>query len=397
MSSPTAIAGTTEVRHARPASRLKVCLASMAPFVGGAEVAAERLALGLLQEGHDVFLLLGQKGAVMERMEKAGLRCVHSAMYLTDKWHWLRYYRARRGLRRVLWSEQPDVLHNNDLPTHQVLSDAGRGLGVPRICHHRFPFPGTAIDWMCKYGAERHLFVSRGLMDEMCGESARLGAFPHREVVHDGLPLPPAPTPEARLEARRRLGLPADRVIVSFAGQIIERKGVADLIRAWAMLGEGLRARAELVIIGDDLAEQGAYRRAMEQLAGRVNCPARFVGFQKNVGEWLLASDVATVPSHVEPLGNATLEAMAHALPVIGGNVGGIPEMVVDGRTGLLVPPRSPERLAEALERLIGDRELRELQGAAGRRRCEERFSLKAHALAVLEQYRHVLQRSEAR
>src|SRR5207249_4811574 len=102
-------------------------------------------------------------------------------------------------------------------------------------------------------------------------------------------------------------------------------------------------------------------------------------------------SDVAVVPSHVEPLGNATLEAMSYALPVIGGDVGGIPEMVLDGETGLLVPPRSPERLAEALARLIREPETRRQFGAQGRHRCEELFSLRAHARNVLHEYRHSL------
>src|SRR3712207_71991 len=108
--------------------RLKVCLASMAPFVGGAEVAAERLAGGLLGAGHDVLVVLGTRGPVQERMERAGLRCAHCPMYLTDKWHWLRYVRARNRLRRVLRHQRPDVIHSNDLPTHQIVSDAARGL-----------------------------------------------------------------------------------------------------------------------------------------------------------------------------------------------------------------------------------------------------------------------------
>src|SRR5262249_36569543 len=159
-------------------------------------------------------------------------------------------------------------------------------------------FPGTAIDWLNKYGGERHLFVSRALMDEMCAASARLTAAP-REVVHDGLPLPPLPDDAQRAQARRALGLPADRTIVTIAGQVIERKGVADLIRAWNLLDSSLRAGAELLIVGEDLGGGGAYRVAMEGLAGELGCPACFVGFQKNVGEWLLASDVAVVPSHV--------------------------------------------------------------------------------------------------
>jgi glycosyltransferase involved in cell wall biosynthesis len=373
-----------------PGRSLKVCLASMAPFVGGAEVAAERLALGLRAAGHEVFLLLGRSGAVQERLEAAGLRCLVSPMYLTDKWTWPRYWLAKRAMARVLRRERPDVVHSNDLPTHQIVSDAARGLGAPRVCHHRFPFGGAATEWMNKFGAERHLFVSRALMDELCAGTTRLTASP-RSVVYDGLPLPPAPTSDARRASRRKLGLPADGTIVTLAGQIIERKGVADLIQAWALLDDAARSGAELVIVGDDLAGQGAYRAAMERLAADVGCPARFVGFQNNVGEWLLASDVAAVPSHVEPLGNATLEAMAYALPVIGGDVGGIPEMIVHGQTGLLVPPRAPDRLATALAQLLTDARTRGEFAAAGRRRCEDLFSLDAHTRAVLAEYHSVL------
>src|SRR5262249_35074059 len=151
---------------------------------------------------------------------------------LTDKWRWPRYAWARRRLRSMLQSFGPEVIHSNDLPTHQMVSDASKGLGIPRFCHHRFPFDGAAIDWLNKFGAERHLFVSRALMDEMCRNSARLSAS-DCAVVHDGLSLPPRLAELDRREARRQLGLEEERVIVTIAGQIIERKGIEDLIRAW--------------------------------------------------------------------------------------------------------------------------------------------------------------------
>lgn len=373
--------------------RLKVCLASMAPFVGGAEVAAERLAVGLRDAGHEVALILGRRGAVLERMERAGLRCLVTPMCFTDKWRPWRFARERARLRRLLRRERPNVVHNNDLPTHQILSGAARGLGLPVVCHHRFPFDGAAIDWFDKYGADRHLFVSRALMEEMCAGSPRLAAA-GRSVVYDGLPLPPRPSDEDRLRARLDLDLPAGKVLVLFAGQVIERKGVEDLIRAWAALEPGVAARAELLIVGDDLQGGGAYRAAMQELAGRLGCPARFVGFRQDVGQWLVAADVAAVPSHVEPLGNATLEAMACARPVVGGRVGGIPEMVVAEETGLLVPPHEPRVLAAALGRLIEDPALRARLGAQGRARCEERFSLPAHVRSVVREYGRVLRKS---
>jgi glycosyltransferase involved in cell wall biosynthesis len=370
----------------------KICLATWAPFVGGAEVAAERLALGLQAAGHDVFLLLGQRGAVLERFDRAGLRCVIEPMQFTDKWRWWKHASSHRRIRAILRREKPDVIHSNDLPTHQPISAAARDLGIPRICHHRFPFGGQAIDWFNKFGAEEHVFVSRALMDEMCSQSSRLAVSPRR-VLYDGLPLPPKPDANLRRQARSKLALPLEKTIVTFAGQIIERKGVADLLEAWARLAPELTARCELLIIGDDLQGAGAYRREMEELARRLNSPARFLGFQRNVAEWLLASDMAVVPSHVEPLGNATLEAMAYALPVVGCDVGGIPEMVVDGETGLLVAPRSPEPLAASLLRLIADKELRRLLGEQARGRCEELFSLERHVQAALEIYRSVLER----
>jgi glycosyltransferase involved in cell wall biosynthesis len=359
----------------------------MAPFLGGAEVAAERLAVGLLEAGHEVFLLLGQEGVVLEHMRRAGLRCIVSPMYFTDKWHWLRYRRARNALKKILLRERPDVLHNNDLTTHQILSDAARGLEIPRICHHRFCYEQRFTQWLSKYGAEHHLFVSRALMDQVCSQEAHWSTKT-RAVVYDGLPLPSAVASDAREIKRRELGLERGQLIVTFAGQVIERKGVKDLLHAWALLEPRLRRQAELVIVGDDLDGRGKYRIEMEKLSISLALQARFIGFSQNVGDWLLASDVAVVPSHLEPLGNATLEAMSWALPVIGCAVGGIPEMIVPEETGLLVPPRNPEELSAALTRLLRDGGARTEFGLGGRQRCERLFGLQAHVKAIVVEYR---------
>jgi glycosyltransferase involved in cell wall biosynthesis len=171
---------------------------------------------------------------------------------------------------------------------------------------------------------------------------------------------------------------------------MIECKGVADLLRAWAMLYPRLRNNADLLLLGEDFQTAGRYRTRMEALARDLNCGARFLGFRQDVSDWLLASDLAVVPSHIEALGNATLEAMAHALPVVACAVGGVPEMVVAEQTGLLVPPKQPALLAAALSRLIGDEKRRRRFGEAGRRRCEERFNLAAHVRGVLDAYRQV-------
>lgn len=374
---------------------LKIVIATRAPFMGGAEKAAERLALGLQQAGHEAIIVAPVENDVVRRYREVGLRCELLDLPLRDKWKLLSYYRAWRTLRRFLRNESPDVVHSNDLPTHQIVSSAAHGLPMPRICHHRFLYEGPVIDWLLGKGAEHHLFVSHGLMGPMCEGSPTLQRA-SRSVLYDGLELSPAPTPDDRLRARKTLGLPLDKVIVLYAGQIIERKGVADLLHAWAQLPDRARSSAALYLIGDDSQGKGAYRIQMEALAGQLGVEARFMGFQKDVAPWLVAANIAPVPSHVEPLGNATLEAMAQSLPVIGGNVGGIPEMVVDGTTGILVPPHEPIALANALARLIDLPDVRQAMGEAGRRRCEEKFSLPVHIDAVLKEYQEVRARFKA-
>lgn len=375
-----------------PDRKLKVIIVSRAPFVGGAEVAAERLALGLQQRGHEAMFILGQSGAVRERFESKGLRCEVMPIEYTGKATFFRYFQARRAVRQLLKHEQPDVLHINDLPSAQLFADAARGMPIARITHHRFLYVPEAIDWFNKFGADRQVFVSHALMNELCQRSAKL-ASQSCEVLYDGLELPAPRNGVRRQAARRVLGLPSNRTIVLFAGQVIEAKGVGELIKAWSTLSADQQRTAELVIIGDDLQNKGAYRSQMESLAASLDIDARFMGFRKDVPMWLQAADIAVVPSHVEPLGNATLEAMSHSLPVIGSNVGGIPEMIVHNQTGLLVEPQHVGDLARAIARLIDDAPLRSSLGLAGRARCEQLFSLNVHIDNVLALYGSLLAR----
>ncbi len=191
--------------------------------------------------------------------------------------------------------------------------------------------------------------------------------------------------PLDRRGAREELGLP-DVPTVVYVGRLVPRKGVDTLIRAFALLPAPLSAR--LVVVGGEpgpgpspeTVRLSALAEALE-VSERVT----FVGSrpQGELGRYYAAADVAVSVPHYEPFGMTPLEAMACATPVVGSRVGGIKWSVAEGETGLLVPPRQPEALAESLTRLLSDVPLREGMGRAARRRVEELFTWERVAIGA--------------
>jgi len=367
----------------------RICIAGRAPFLGGAEIAAERLAVGLRDAGYSVTMLFATDGECLQRAQAAGLHCLYTPFVLPSIRHYWAYRSARARLKNALKDNGLALIHSNDLPTHRAISDAARGLGIPMICHHRGVFDGPAIDWFLRFPAARHLFVSDALCEELCARSSRLRSCP-KSVVYDGVPIPPPRSRSSRAAARARIGVPEDAVVVTFVGRLVPVKGVDILLRAWAQVRNPTAQSAELLIVGGDAGSPGNAQKLAE-LDAELNTRARFVGHQVDVSPWLHAADVPVVPSLIEPLGNAPLEASAEGLPVVASRVGGLPEIVADGVTGLLVPPGDPNALAAALIRLLEDPSLRRRFGDQARSRCEERFSMAAHVGAVLDQYEQLL------
>jgi glycosyltransferase involved in cell wall biosynthesis len=142
-------------------------------------------------------------------------------------------------------------------------------------------------------------------------------------------------------------------------------KGFEHLLRAVAMLRDR-GVDATLVLAGE-----GPSRPELERLASQLGVAqhVQFLGdlAHEDVPAALQAMDIFAMPSTWEGFGVSAVEASAMELPVVASNIHGIPDVVVDGETGLLVPPREPQALANALERLAGNPELRRRMGAAGR------------------------------
>jgi glycosyltransferase involved in cell wall biosynthesis len=178
---------------------------------------------------------------------------------------------------------------------------------------------------------------------------------------------------------RAELNVPEHAPLVVHVGRLDAMKGQRELLQAFGQLPD-----AYAVLVGDGPLRAELERRAAELgVAERV----RFTGMRDDVAEVMAAADVVTLPSHVEAFGLTLLEAMLQARPVVASAVGGIPCVVVDGETGLLVPPGDSKALGWALGELLSDPARAQRLGDAGRRRVELEFAAGPMAARILEVY----------
>jgi len=283
--------------------------------------------------------------------------------------------RLLRAIRRA----RPDILHAQLFWAYMLGPIAARVAGVRHVIAGRrsllefrkaIPAPLRLVDRVCSRRLT-DLFIANS--EAVRQETIRVERIPAEKilVIHNGLDLSRF---DGRSKAgeRTRLGLPGDAPIVAVVANLIHYKGHRWFLEAWADIVRRIPNAVAL------LAGDGPLRPTLEDTTRRLGLDrsVRFLGRCQDVEGVLAAADVLVHPSLEEGFSNAILEAMGASRPVIATRVGGNPEAVEDGVTGLLVPSRDSPALARATLDLLGDPVRASALGAAGRRRVEQEFTL---------------------
>lgn len=206
------------------------------------------------------------------------------------------------------------------------------------------------------------------------------------KVIPDGIDYSPFEEAASSLYLRRELNFGPDDFLVGIVAHLADHKGHRYLIKATEILKE--RApKVKVIIVGE-----GPLRMELNKLVKqtRVEDMVFFLGFREDVPQILASLDLFVLSSYLEGMGSSILDAMASRLPVVATRTGGIPEVVVDGETGLLVPPRSPTALAKAILRIYRDRELGRRLGQKGYEVVHQKFSAEAMAAQVIMEYERI-------
>ena len=282
--------------------------------------------------------------------------------------------RTLAKLCRLIWRERVDIINTHLTTASWQGALAGKICGVPSVAVVHATDRKT---WF--QHADRLIAVSRGVRDALICQ----GVDAHKiEVLYHGINLENyVPTSDCAA-AKVRLGLPGDARTVGVAASLIARKGHRFLLEALAELEQTLGPIHALLAGEGELEAELRARAAELGLGERVH----FLGFRRDIAQVIGAMDVFVLPSLKEGLSIAVMEAMALQKPVVCSRIAGLPEVVREGETGLLVPPGDANALRDALEHLFGDADLRRELGRNARRFLEENFE-QSVCLDAMENY----------
>ena len=337
--------------------------------------------------GHEV-IGVSADGPLLDDVRQEGLRV--EAVPLARSLSPIAQWRALWAMVALLRRERPDLVHAHMPISGFIARLAARIAGVPHVAYtcHGFlfnqpgPWPrralGLAVEWLGGRMTDLTMTVST----EEAADARRLRIARNPIAIGNGRdPAHFHPDPAARDRIRAELGVSPERPVIVIVSRLVRHKGYRELLAAMADLPD-----AELWVVGERLASD--HGQDLEPLFAHAGSNIRRLGYRRDVAALLAAADIFTLPSHFEGLPMSVIEAMLTGLPVVATSIRGPREQVVDGQTGLLVPPGQVEPLTIALTTLMHDPAARTRMGEAGRRVALDRFTEAAvvrRTLALLE------------
>ncbi|MFZ2630627.1 MAG: glycosyltransferase [Desulfosalsimonadaceae bacterium] len=319
-----------------------------------------------------VLAILRDDGSLKKRLDDTGIKVIHLNRKKFDP-------RTLYDLIKIIRKEKTDLLHLYQYASSNFGRIAGKLAGIPAILHagdlnYDYPWYQRVADHFLKKITDRVIAIS---------ESAKASYVQVRGIDPDKITVIQNAvsldrfnglTEDNRRELKRKLGIPETCDIVGTVTRLHAVKGNDILLRAAEMVLKTL-PDTYFVIVGD-----GPLRRELTDSAKKMGIDGHviFAGYQENVADFLSVFDVKVMASNTEGFSLALLEAMTMGKAIVATKVGGMREILSDGVTGLMVPPRNPEAMAEKIIHLLTHPEEREKLGAKAFKKSRQ-YSIERH------------------
>jgi glycosyltransferase involved in cell wall biosynthesis len=361
--------------------------------IGGAETDLIQLLPRLVDRGWSVKVYcLSERGCRAEQVERSGIQVVSSSRLTGRGRNPLHIGLAAYRLFVLMRRWRPHIAHfylpGPYLVGVPVAMAAGSSIKImSRLsqAHYQQHRPLAArVEWLLHQYLDAVIGNSRAVVKDLVTEG-----IPSEKIrlIYNGVETSIA-RPN-RAGARRTLGIEQDSLIGVMVANLIPYKGHKDLIEGLALVAQSLPLGWRILFAGRDEGIQWNLESLVKERGLTPNI--EFLGERTDVPMLLAAADFSVLSSWEEGFSNAILESMAAGLPMIVTDVGGNPEAVLDGETGLIVPPRTPSALGQAVLRLAKNEDLRSRLGAAALLRVREKFSSQSCMVAHESVYEELL------
>lgn len=326
------------------------------------------LATGLHDRGYRTLVVAPAGSPLIHRAERAGLPTYR--LTLRGEWD----IRRARELRAVAKEWRADVVHAHDARSHSIALLAQLFKRKARlVVTRRVAFPPRRV--RLKYGRRVDAFIA--ISEAVRQAMVTAGVSANRiEVVYSGVPAPQVDRPR---DWRRERGWPDDAVVCGMVGAMTREKGLDSVGSIASRLPAEVRTRVRLVLLG-------AKGKGETSIVGLEVFDAGFIG---EIHEAVAGLDLLWHPARSEGLGTSVIDAMSLGVPPIAFAVGGIPEVIEDGESGILVAPGDVDGFAAAVARLVNDDAVRARLGERARKRARE-FDSGAMIERTAEVYKRV-------
>jgi len=373
-------------------NKYKIMYACQTSYIGGAEQSLLSLVSALDRDYfYPIIIVTDDKGPLFKRLKELNIETIVMPL---NRLRWKNpfpFIITVFKLVILIRQRKISLIHSNIGSTNQYLAVAAIIARIPMVSHLR------AIITKQMYW-EYLFFLPNNFIAN--SNASRSSIFPYLRkgqkcvVIHNAINLDWFVPGIKGREIREQYGISDDAPLVGVAGRLIPEKGQSLFIDAFKEISQENPHLFALIVGGTELDGSQSYLDCLKQKVKEYSLENRiiFTGFIEDIASIYACIDLLVVPSqYEESFGRVLIEAMAMEKPVIATNVGGIPEIVVDGKTGLLVPLGDINALAESMIKLADNAKLRECFGKEGRKRVEQMFDIKNNVQKTQHLYMEIL------
>lgn len=331
---------------------------------------------GLSQKGHEVVIITSdgmEKLRKNEILKKCNVKIYQSP--IPRSLSPIKLYKAYKKILKLFKALKPDIVHTHTPVASLLARKAATKIKVPQViytCHGFYfhenmqPLKKKIFTWLEKNAAQKNTdYIFTVNQEDL--DFALANNFIEKDKIINiksvGINTQKKFNPslfsnEDQQSIRSQLNIKKTDKIITFVGRIVAEKGIIELIEAFSILNKH-RNDIKLLIIGDTL-QSDRDKKTKEIIEKKIQTNGLersiiFTGFIKDIAKFLSITNVFALPSHREGMPVSSLEAMSMGVPVVGTNIRGLREEIVEGKTGYIVPLKNPEKLASAIEKALSE------------------------------------------